>query len=165
VIGPKERGRRVPPIWDGQDMRKKRVLIADDDPDTRFLLSLVLNDQGYELDTARDGVEALALAQQQPPDLMVVDHMMPRMTGTDCVAIMKRHPALREVPVVLVTAARAAVRAAGDVGFEAAVEKPLELEEFVRTVRRLCPPGAERRVRATPVPVDRRRLAIGPAPT
>jgi CheY-like chemotaxis protein len=146
-------------------MGKKRVLIADDDPDTRFLLSLVLSDQGYELQTARDGVEALAVAQQHRPDLMIVDHMMPRMTGTDCVTIMKRHPALREVPVVLVTAARAAVQAAGTVGFEAAVEKPLELEDFVRTVRRLCPPGAERRVHATPVPVDRRRMPVGPAPT
>jgi CheY-like chemotaxis protein len=146
-------------------MGKKRVLIADDDPDTRVLLSLVLSDQGYELDTARDGVEALALAEQHQPDLMVVDHMMPRMTGTDCVAVMKARPLLRDVPVVLVTAAPAAVQAAGQLGFEAAVEKPLELDEFVRTVRRLCPPGAERRVRTAPVRVDRRREAVRPATT
>jgi CheY-like chemotaxis protein len=142
-----------------QDMGKKRVLIADDDPDTRLLLSLVLTEQGYDLDTARDGFEALALAEQQRPDLMVVDHMMPRMTGTDCVTIMKEHPALCEVPVVLVTAAPAAVQAAGRLGFHAAVEKPLELDEFVRTVRRLCPPGADRRVRTAPVLIDRRRGA------
>jgi CheY-like chemotaxis protein len=142
-----------------QDMGKKRVLIADDDPDTRLLLSLVLTEQGYDLDTARDGFEALALAEQQRPDLMVVDHMMPRMTGTDCVTIMKEHPALSEVPVVLVTAAPAAVQAAGRLGFHAAVEKPLELDEFVRTVRRLCPPGADRRVRTAPVLIDRRRGA------
>lgn len=140
-------------------MGKKRVLIADDDPDTRLLLSLVLTEQGYDLDTARDGFEALALAEQQRPDLMVVDHMMPRMTGTDCVTIMKEHPALSEVPVVLVTAAPAAVQAAGRLGFHAAVEKPLELDEFVRTVRRLCPPGADRRVRTAPVLIDRRRGA------
>jgi CheY-like chemotaxis protein len=142
-----------------QDMGKKRVLIADDDPDTRLLLSLVLTEQGYDLDTARDGFEALALAEQQRPDLMVVDHMMPRLTGTDCVTIMKEHPALCEVPVVLVTAAPAAVQAAGRLGFHAAVEKPLELDEFVRTVRRLCPPGADRRVRTAPVLIDRRRGA------
>jgi two-component system, sensor histidine kinase and response regulator len=146
-------------------MGKKRVLIADDDPDTRVLLSLVLSEQGYELDTARDGVEALALAEHHRPDLVVVDHMMPRMTGMDCVTIMKGHPGLREVPVVLVTAAPAAVQAAGKLGFQAAVEKPLELEEFVRTVRRLCPPGAERRLHTTPVRVDRRRAPAGPAPT
>ncbi len=146
-----------------QDMGKKRVLIADDDPDTRLLLSLVLSEQGYDLGIARDGVEALALAEQQRPDLMVVDHMMPRMSGTDCVAIMKGHPVLHEVPVLLVTAAPAAVQAAAEFGFQAAVEKPLELEEFVRTVRQLCPPGADRRVRTAPVPLDRRRRAAGPA--
>jgi CheY-like chemotaxis protein len=146
-----------------QDMGKKRVLIADDDPDTRLLLSLVLTEQGYDLDTARDGFEALALAEQQRPDLMVVDHMMPRMTGTDCVSIMKEHPVLCDVPVVLVTAAPAAAQAAGRLGFHAAVEKPLELDEFVRTVRRLCPPGADRRVGTAPVPVDRRRRAGGTA--
>jgi CheY-like chemotaxis protein len=146
-----------------QDMGKKRVLIADDDPDTRLLLSLVLTEQGYDLDTARDGFEALALAEQQRPDLMVVDHMMPRMTGTDCVGIMKEHPVLCDVPVVLVTAAPAAAQAAGRLGFHAAVEKPLELDEFVRTVRRLCPPGADRRVGTAPVPVDRRRRAGGTA--
>jgi CheY-like chemotaxis protein len=146
-----------------QDMGKKRVLIADDDPDTRLLLSLVLTEQGYDLDTARDGFEALALAEQQRPDLMVVDHMMPRMTGTDCVSIMKEHPVLCDVPVVLVTAAPAAAQAAERLGFRAAVEKPLELDEFVRTVRRLCPPGADRRVGTAPVPVDRRRRAGGTA--
>jgi CheY-like chemotaxis protein len=146
-----------------QDMGKKRVLIADDDPDTRLLLSLVLTEQGYDLDTARDGFEALTLAEQQRPDLMVVDHMMPRMTGTDCVSIMKEHPVLCDVPVVLVTAAPAAAQAAGRLGFHAAVEKPLELDEFVRTVRRLCPPGADRRVGTAPVPVDRRRRAGGTA--
>ena len=146
-----------------QDMGKKRVLIADDDPDTRLLLSLVLTEQGYDLDTARDGFEALALAEQQRPDLMVVDHMMPRMTGTDCVSIMKEHPVLCDVPVVLVTAAPAAAQAAGRLGFHAAVEKPLELDDFVRTVRRLCPPGADRRVGTAPVPVDRRRRAGGTA--
>jgi CheY-like chemotaxis protein len=146
-----------------QDMGKKRVLIADDDPDTRLLLSLVLTEQGYDLDTARDGFEALTLAEQQRPDLMVVDHMMPRMTGTDCVSIMKEHPVLCDVPVVLVTAAPAAAQAAERLGFRAAVEKPLELDEFVRTVRRLCPPGADRRVGTAPVPVDRRRRAGGTA--
>jgi len=138
-------------------MDKKRVLIADDDADTRLLLSLVLDEHGYEPITARDGLEALALAEQAPPDLIVVDHMMPRMTGADCVMVMKGHPILRRVPVVLVTAAPAAVRAAQQLGFEAAVEKPVELDGFIRTVRSLCPPGAERRVRPAPVRVERRR--------
>ena len=54
-------------------MNKKRVLLAEDDADTRFLLSLVLSEQGYEVVAARDGVEAIALAEQYAPDLVIVE--------------------------------------------------------------------------------------------
>jgi CheY-like chemotaxis protein len=138
-------------------MMKKRVLLAEDDRDTRFLLSLVLAEQGYDVAAAGDGVEALALAEQDAPDLVVVDQMMPRMSGSDCVALMRAHPRLGRVPVVMVTAAAGLVRGPEHVRFDAVVEKPVELDGFVRTVRTLCPPGAERRVRTAPHRVNRRR--------
>ena len=84
-------------------MDRKRVLLAEDDPDTRFLLAMVLSEHGYDVIAAPDGVEALALAERQAPDLMVVDQMMPRMTGTDCLSVMRAHPLLRTVPTVMVT--------------------------------------------------------------
>jgi CheY-like chemotaxis protein len=138
-------------------MMKKRVLLAEDDPDTRFLLSLVLAEQGYDVAAARDGVEALALAEQEAPDLIVIDQMMPRMTGSDCVTMMRAHPRLGGVPVVMVTAAAGLVRGGEQLPFDAVVEKPVELDGFVRTVRTLCPPGAERRVAKAPHSVNRRR--------
>src|SRR3954469_3757736 len=116
-------------------MSKKRVLIAEDDPDTRFLLSLVLNEQGYDIVCARDGVEALVLAEKNPPDLIVVDQMMPRMTGSDCVSTLGADPNLCRVPVVMVTAAAGLVRGTEHLGLDAVVEKPVELDRFVRTVR------------------------------
>ena len=137
-------------------MIKKRVLLAEDDPDTRFLLSLVLSEQGYDVVAAPDGVEALALAEQDAPDLVVVDQMMPRMTGSDCLTMLRAHPQLRSVPVVMVSAAAGLVRGTEHLRFDAVVEKPVELESFVRTVRSLCPPGIERRVRALPFVIDRR---------
>jgi len=137
-------------------MDKKRVLLAEDDPDTRFLLALVLSQHGYDVIAAPDGVEALALAERQAPDLVVVDQMMPRMTGTDCLNVMRAHPLLCTVPTVMVTAAAGLVKVAESLRFDAVVEKPVELEGFVRTVRSLCPPGAERRVRTAPYPIDRR---------
>src|SRR4051812_46493734 len=137
-------------------MMKKRVLVAEDDPDTRYLLSLVLNEQGYDIVSARDGVEAVALARKNPPDLIVVDQMMPRMTGTDCVATLRADPNLCRVPVVMVTAAAGLVRGTEHLGLEAVVEKPVELEGFVRTVRALCPPGTERRVATRPCRIERR---------
>jgi CheY-like chemotaxis protein len=141
-------------------MMTKRVLIAEDDPDTRFLLSLVLKEQGYDVVSARDGVEAVALAQKNPPDLIVVDQMMPRMTGSDCVATLRADPTLCRAPVVMVTAAAGLVRGTERLRFDAVVEKPVELETFVRTVRALCPPGTERRVASRPCQIDRR---LGPS--
>jgi CheY-like chemotaxis protein len=129
---------------------------ASGDPDTRFLLSLVLSEQGYEVVPAPDGVDALVLAEQQTPDLVVVDEMMPRMTGSDCIAAMRAHPLLSRVPVVMVTAAAGLVRVEQHLRFDAVVEKPLDLEAFVRTVRTLCPPCAERRVKVMPFARDRR---------
>jgi CheY-like chemotaxis protein len=136
-------------------MIKKRVLIAEDDPDTRFLLSLVLNEHGYDVVTAADGVEALALAEQHPPD------DGPRSDDaahdrSDCVRMVRTHMRLCRVPVVMVTAAAGLVKGVEDVPFDAVVEKPVELDGFVRTVRTLCPPGADRRVRVAPYPNDRR---------
>jgi CheY-like chemotaxis protein len=136
---------------------KKRVLLAEDDPDTRVLLSLVLAEQGYDVAAARDGVEALALAEQDVPDLIVMDQMMPRMTGTDCLTMMRAHPRLGRVPAVMVTAAAGLVHGAEQLRFDAVVEKPVELDRFVRTVRTLCPPGAERRSGKEPHGVNRRR--------
>ena len=137
-------------------MDRKRVLLAEDDPDTRFLLAMVLSEHGYDVIAAPDGVEALALAERQAPDLMVVDQMMPRMTGTDCLSVMRAHPLLCTVPTVMVTAAAGLVKGAESLRFDAVVEKPVELEGFVRTVRSLCPPGAERRMRRAPYAIDRR---------
>jgi CheY-like chemotaxis protein len=136
---------------------KKRVLLAEDDADTRFLLSLVLAEQGYDVAAVRDGVEALALAEQDAPDLVVMDQMMPRMTGSDCATLMRAHPRLGRVPVVMVTAAAGLVQGAEQLPVDAVVEKPVELDGFVRTVRALCPPGAERRVAKQPHAVNRRR--------
>jgi CheY-like chemotaxis protein len=140
-------------------MSRKRVLIAEDDPDTRFLLSLVLKEQGYDIVSARDGVEAVSLAEKTAPDLIVVDQMMPRMTGSDCVRTLRANPALCGVPVVMVTAAAGLVRGTEQLGLDAVVEKPVELEAFVRTMRTLCPPGAERRVATIPCRVDRRQAS------
>src|SRR5918994_2220191 len=103
-------------------MMKKRVLLAEDDPDTRVLLSLVLAEQGYDVAAARDGVEALALAEQDVPDLIVMDQMMPRMTGTDCLTMMRAHPRLGRVPAGVVTAAAGLVPGAEQLRFDAVLE-------------------------------------------
>lgn len=84
--------------------RAPRVLVADDDPDIRELVARSLRHDGYELCLAQDGEEALRLAQEQPPDLAVLDVAMPRLDGYEVTRRLRAHPATSAVPVLLVTA-------------------------------------------------------------
>ena len=79
------------PGWDLQDewpelQTSGQVLIVDDDPSIRSMLSFVFHDEGYEVIEAQDGAEALEVLQANPPALMILDLMMP---GTDGVAVLR----------------------------------------------------------------------------
>jgi PAS domain S-box-containing protein len=81
----------------------RRLLIADDDPLQLKLASFRLGRLGFEIQTARDGAEALALLQRMRPDVIVSDVMMPELDGFGLAMAIRQDPALREVPLVLVT--------------------------------------------------------------
>ncbi|MCA0329940.1 MAG: response regulator [Actinobacteria bacterium] len=82
-----------------------RILIVDDELTVRMLLRDVLEIEGYEVVEAEDGPEALALMGQQRPDLVLLDIMMPGMSGIDVLAQVRSDVALHDLPVVLLTAA------------------------------------------------------------
>jgi two-component system sensor histidine kinase/response regulator len=80
-----------------------RVLIVDDEPHNRQLLEVMLATGGYLLQTAASGEEALAIVAQQPPDLILLDVMMPGMDGYEVTAKIKGNPATRNIPVIIIT--------------------------------------------------------------
>jgi adenylate cyclase len=81
------------------------ILVADDNDDNRFTLVQRLKREGYEnVAVARDGREALARLAERPFDLVLLDVMMPGLDGIGVLAEMKAHPALRHVPVVMISA-------------------------------------------------------------
>ena len=82
-----------------------RILIVDDEVTVRMLLRDVLEMEGYEVDEAEDGPAALGLMAQARPDLVLLDIMMPGMSGIDVLAQVRSDAALRDLPVVLLTAA------------------------------------------------------------
>jgi len=87
------------------DRRVSRVLIVDDNPDARRLLRRILQARGsYTLFEATHGAEALALAAAERPDLILLDLTMPEMDGFAVLDALKRNEALREIPVIVVTA-------------------------------------------------------------
>jgi two-component system phosphate regulon response regulator PhoB len=81
-----------------------KILVADDDPDICDLIAFKLTSMGHEVVTERDGEGALAAAQAELPDIVLLDWMMPRLTGLEVCMALRDDPALASVPVILLTA-------------------------------------------------------------
>jgi two-component system phosphate regulon response regulator PhoB len=82
----------------------KKLLIADDQEGIRALVRMTLESDAYEIIEAADGNRALALAQEQHPDLILLDVMMPGQSGFDVCRALKGDPATAEITIVLLTA-------------------------------------------------------------
>jgi CheY-like chemotaxis protein len=81
-----------------------KILIVDDEPAIRFLITAVLEDEGYELFEAADGREAVTLLADVQPDLIILDVMMPGITGYELCAKLKQEPTTREIVIIMLTA-------------------------------------------------------------
>src|SRR5690606_15259933 len=113
-----------------------RVLVVDDKPANLRVVSALLERQGYEVTTAEDGESALAVAEDQAPDLMLLDMMMPGMDGFGVMEEIRLRALLPRVPVVFLTAAqdRALLLRAFEVGAVDYVVKPFIPEELLARV-------------------------------
>ena len=81
-----------------------KILIAEDEREIRDLITFTLQFAGYEVVTASNGAEAVSLARQENPDLILLDVRMPRMTGYEACAAIKTDPKLKNVPVIFLSA-------------------------------------------------------------
>lgn len=81
-----------------------RILIAEDEPDIRDLVAFTLRFAGHEVTATSNGEEAVQMASQVIPDLILMDVRMPRMTGYDACRLMKASPTLKDIPVVFLSA-------------------------------------------------------------
>ena len=80
------------------------LLIADDDPDLRLLLQTTLEDPAYRILEASDGESALHLVRQERPDAVILDRMMPKLDGLEVAQAVLADPAIRHIPLILLTA-------------------------------------------------------------
>jgi two-component system cell cycle response regulator DivK len=121
----------------------QRILVVDDDPNSRKIVELMLLSQGYDLDFAENGREALTRAQTGP-DLILLDVLMPIMNGHEAVRRLKADPQTADIPVVALTALafesdRREALAAGCDGY---LSKPFTRRELIAAVRQFLPDSA-----------------------
>jgi len=116
-----------------------RVLVVDDEPDLVELVRFNLKEAGYEIDAARSGREALALLRRRPPDLLILDLMLPDVSGTEICRQGRSDARLAGVPVLMLTAKSEEVdRIVGfELGADDYVTKPFSPRELVLRVRAL----------------------------
>jgi len=81
-----------------------KILVAEDEPDIRELITFMLRFAGYEVVAAANGEDAVLTAARELPDLVLLDVRMPRMTGYEACRLMRANPDLRNVPVVFLSA-------------------------------------------------------------
>lgn len=113
------------------------ILLADEYPGIREVLKQLLNDEGYHVLTASDGMEALELARHSWPDIILIDDGLPRLTGAELCRLYREEGGA--APVVLVSAGdpeviTATVEACGAVAF---IAKPFDVDEVLDTIARL----------------------------
>jgi DNA-binding response OmpR family regulator len=117
----------------------RRILIADDEPNIVTSLEFLMRGSDYEVRVARNGEEALRLADSFRPDVVLLDVMMPQRSGFEVCRKIRENPALRDVKIVMLTAkGRDAEKDRGlNLGANAYVTKPFSTKELMNTVRGL----------------------------
>ena len=117
------------------------ILLVEDDEDTRYLMRLELERRGYRLIEAEDGEKAVALAQQEHPDIILMDISLPRMDGLEATKLIRNHDRMHAIPVVAVTAHQESDfrQEAKASGFDAYVTKPIDFDWLSELMTGLLP--------------------------
>jgi CheY-like chemotaxis protein len=123
-------------------MGPRPVLVVDDDPDIRETLRFVLEDAGYPVYSAENGLEALAVLRhaEPPPGLILLDLMMPVMSGDEMLKALQKAPGLAGIPVTIVTASGAPMPPLAS----GLLQKPVDLDRLLRIVEQRCGVGVPR---------------------
>jgi CheY-like chemotaxis protein len=111
--------------------RTQTILVVEDDQDLRRLFRTALTLAGYNVHEAGDGLEALHKIDHTPPDLVVLDVMLPQVSGLVVKQEIAAHIVTRDIPVVIVTGSTIAI----DAGAACVLRKPVSPEQLVTTVK------------------------------
>lgn len=121
-----------------------RILVADDEPNILLSLQFLLQKAGFEVEVAHNGDEVMAALTKRPPDLLLLDAMMPRRDGFAVCQAVRADPGLKHLPIIMLTAkSRDVERQKGlALGATDYVTKPFSTRELVEKVQRHLKPQA-----------------------
>ena len=126
-------------IRSSQVASEKHVLIVEDDAAIRSLLEDVLRPAGYTVSVTNSGFQALAHMRREPPDLVLLDLMLPDMDGWTLLRVRERERNLAGIPVLVISAAGpSGVAEAQELGAPVFLAKPFDIENLLAEIERLC---------------------------
>jgi len=118
-------------------MSRKKILLVDDSATTLMMEQMVLRGQSYDIVTAKNGREAVAVAASEQPDLILLDVVMPEMNGFEACRLIRMHEATKSVPIIMVTTKGEEQNV--ETGFESGcsdyITKPINGAELLTKVR------------------------------
>ena len=135
------------PVWgaemDHDSKRKYRILVVEDEDNIAFALDYVMMREGYKNDRISNGGEALSRIRETRPDLVLLDVMLPDVSGYEICQDVRLDPTLSDVKILMMTARGSAIerRKGLALGADGFISKPFELSELRQEVRRLLAPG------------------------
>ena len=125
-----------------QNLQSDRILVVDDIADNSFLLQTILESQGYVVEVADSGCIALESIVANPPDLVLLDVMMPDMDGFEVTQRIRQNSALPFIPILLITGySEPAPENGFDVGADGFIRKPIDLEVLLNRIQAILLPA------------------------
>jgi len=120
----------------------KRILVVDDEADLLAVTLLRLRKTGYEIFGAVDGQEALDLAREKMPDLIVLDIFLPVMNGDEVAKILKKDEKLKHIPIILISAdTKFLEETFGTCGAQGCLAKPFDSAKLIEMIKRFTESG------------------------
>src|SRR5690349_11137649 len=118
------------------------ILVAEDHADARLLMRDILEGMGHQVLEATDGLEGVKLALTNPPDLIILDLMMPTASGDSALRFMRGTPGLESIPILVVSAHPDIARIATQNGATGWVSKPVRIDELTKKINDLLEMGS-----------------------